>query len=88
MRTDYLARVVAFQNRCMIPLSTIQVCHSLSPVAHVSTLVDAYTTPELIATSSGPYPSHPIPEHLELTTISSTTVPNVTIPSTAPYCTY
>ncbi len=28
LHTDYLAWVVAFQNRYMIPLSRIQVCHS------------------------------------------------------------
>ncbi len=29
LHTDHLARVVAFQNGYMIPLSRIQVCHSL-----------------------------------------------------------
>ncbi len=86
--TDYLARVVAFQNGYMIPLSRIQVCHSSSPVAPFSTLVAATPHPEPVATPSGLYPSHPIPEHLEITTIHPTPVPNVTIPSTASYCTY
>ncbi len=88
LHTDYLARVVAFQNGYMIPLSRIQVYHSSSPVAPARTLVAATSHPELVAISSGLYPSHPIPKHLELTNIPPTTVPSLTVRSTAPYCTY
>ncbi len=88
MHTDYLDRVGTFQNGYMIPLSKIQVCHSSSPVAPISTLVAATLHPEPAATSSGLYPSHHIPEHLELITMPPTTVPSLTVPSTAPYCTY
>ncbi len=39
LHTDYLARVVVFQNGNMIPLSRIQVCHSSRIVTHVGTLL-------------------------------------------------
>ncbi len=39
LHTDYLARVVAFQNGCMIRLSRIQVCHSSLVVTPVRTLL-------------------------------------------------
>ncbi len=39
LHTDYLARVVAFQNGYMIPLSRIQVCHSSLVVTPVCTLL-------------------------------------------------
>ncbi len=66
LHTDYLARVVAFQNGYMIPLSRIQVCHSSQAMTPVRTLIATKSHPEPVATSSGLYPSHLIPEHLEL----------------------
>ncbi len=42
--TDYLARVVAFPNGYMIPLSRIQVCHSSQAVTPVYTLLYSQAT--------------------------------------------
>ncbi len=69
LHTDYLARVVAFQNGYMIPLSKIQVCHSSRIVTAVRTLLATQSCPERVATSGGLYPSHQSAESVELSSI-------------------
>ncbi len=53
LHTDYLARVVAFQNGYMIPLSRIDVCHSSRIVTPVHTLLVTQSFPERVVTSGG-----------------------------------
>ncbi len=74
LHTDYLARVVAFQNGYMIPLSRIQVCHSSQAVTPVRTLFATQSHPNPVATSSGLYPSHHISENIELPSIIHTNI--------------
>ncbi len=76
LHTDYLARVVAFQNGYMIPLSRVQVCHSSRVVTPVSTLLATQSCPDRVMTSGGLYPSQQIAESIELSNI-------VTNPSTS-----
>ncbi len=63
----YLARVVTFQNGYMIPLSRIQVCNSMLPVAPDNTRIAAIAScPDPATTSSGLYPIHAIYHPTEL----------------------
>ncbi len=74
LHTDYLARVVAFQNGYMIPFSRIQACHSSRVVNPVRTLLTTQSCPEQVATSSGLYPSHQIAETIEPPSIVPSTL--------------
>ncbi len=74
LHTDYLARVVAFQNGYIIPLSKIQVCHSYWVVIPVSTLITTQSHPEPVVTSSDLIPSHQIAEIIELPSIVPSTL--------------
>ncbi len=78
LHTDYLVRVVAFQNGYMIPLSRIQVCHSSRIVTPVRTLLATQSRPERVAASGGLYPSHQLAKFVELSiiVISSLTNPS------------
>ncbi len=84
LHTDYLARVVVFQNGYMITLSRIQVCHSSQAVNPVRTLLTTHSHPNPVATSSGLDPSHNINEHLEFSSITPTTIPSQTTPHIMP----
>ncbi len=76
LHTDYLGRVVSFQNGYMIPLSRIQVCHSSRVVTSVRTLLATQSHPDPVATSSGLYPSRQIAETTELPSIMPTNLSN------------
>ncbi len=73
---DYLARVVAFQNRYMIPLSRIQVCHTSRIVTPVRTLLATQSYPERVATSGGLYLSNQLAESVELFSIVTSSLSN------------
>ncbi len=75
LHTDYLARVIAFQNGYMIPLSRIQVCNSSRVVTPVCTLL-ATQCPDRVATFSGLYPSHQFAESIELSGIVTSNLSN------------
>ncbi len=75
LHTDYLARVVAFQNGYMIPLSRIQVCYSSQVLTLIRTLFTTLSHPDPVVTSSRLYQSHHITEHLEISSITATTSP-------------
>ncbi len=74
LQTDYLARVVAFQNGYMVTLCRIQVCHSSWVVTPVRTLLTTQSCPLPVATSSGLYPSHQFAETIELPSIVPSTL--------------
>ncbi len=78
LQTDYLARVVAFQNRYMIPLSRIQLCHSSRVDTPARSILATRSCPERVATSGGLYPSHQLAESVELSSIvtSSLSIPS------------
>ncbi len=76
LHTDYLARVVAFQNGYMIPLSRIQVCHSSRIVTPVRTLLATHSRLDIVVTSGGLYPSHQLPESVELSSIVTSSLSN------------
>ncbi len=69
LHTDYIARVVAFQNGYMIPLSRIEVCHSSRIVTPARSILATQSCPERVATSGGLYPSHQLAESVELSSI-------------------
>ncbi len=76
LHTDYLARVVAFQNGYMIPLSRIQVCHSSRIVTPVCTLLATQSRLDRVATYCGLYPSHQLAESVELPSIVTSSLSN------------
>ncbi len=76
LHTDYLDRVVAFQNEYMIHLSGIQVCHSSSIVTPVRTLPAIQSLPDRVAISGGLYPSHQLAESVELSSIVTSSLSN------------
>ncbi len=69
LHTEYLARVVPFQNGYMIPLSRIQVCHSSRIVTPVHSILATQSCPERVVTYGGLYPSHQLAEFIELSSI-------------------
>ncbi len=69
LHTDYLARVVAFQNGYMMLLSRIQVCHSSRIVTLVRTLLATQSRSERVAISGGLYPHYQLAESVELSSI-------------------
>ncbi len=76
LHTDFLARVVTFQNGYRIPLSRVQVCHSSWIVTPDSTLLATQLRPERVATSGGLYPSHHLAESVELSSIVTSSLSN------------
>ncbi len=63
---EYLARIIAFQNDTMIPLSHIQVCNHSLPIASGGLSVTTTASCPLPAvTSSRPYPSHALYKQAE-----------------------
>ncbi len=87
LHTDYLARVVAFQNGYLIPLSGIHVCHSSQAVTPVRTLLTTLSHPDPVATSNGLYLSHNITEQLKFSSITpSPTTPHI-MPTETHKCT-
>ncbi len=76
LHTYYLARIVAFQNGYIIPISRILVCHSSRIVTPVRTLLATQSCPERVATSGGLYPSHQLCESVELSSIVTSSLSN------------
>ncbi len=79
LRGQYFARIVAFQNDAMIPLSHIEVCnHSHRIESADISITTTASCPLPAATSSGLYPSHAIYQHAEPNHNIHNTDPTVT----------
>ncbi len=76
LHTDFLVRVVAFQNGYMIPLSEIQVCHSSRIVTPVCTLLAMQSRPDRVVISGDLYPSQQLTESVELSNIVTSSLSN------------